>query len=113
MKREVQTITHRQWKKAIEVGNEAMASIPESHTRVREHAKSDAIWEFLQKHVKTIEIGATGRECVHWYNENLGNRKWADYVRAFQAGKILKVYASTFATDMSCGRVANLIVLYR
>jgi len=113
MMREVMTMTHKQWKKAVEAGEKAVEGIPESHNRVRAHERADAIWKYVIGNQKAMELDATGRDCVYWYNENLGNRKWADYVRAFQTGKILKVYASTFATDMSCGRVANLIVLYR
>lgn len=113
MKREVTTITHRQWKKAVEAGERAVEGIPETHNRVRAHAKSDAIWEYVTRHMRTREIDATGRECVCWCNENLGNRKWADYVKAFQLGKIEKVYKSTFSTDMSAGRVSNVVVLYR
>ena len=113
MKREVRAITHRQWRNALEAGEKAVDGIPSNHNRVREHARAEAIWDYVQKHAKTIEIDATNRDCVYYYNRNLGNRTWTDYVTDFLEGKVLKVHKSSFSTDVTTGRVSNLFVLYR
>lgn len=116
MKVKVDSITSKQWAKAQQQAEQAIASIPEAHNRQRAHVYSDTIRKAVWSMVKVRELEPIGKRAVWYHEQNIGSsRRYSDYIRAYEEviidGQSSK--GDKFTHTFVKGWTDNVIIIWR
>lgn len=107
------TISHKSYAKAVALAEQAVAEIPLSHNRVRTKTYFETMSKYIASKTREQDIDVVGRRCLWSHTENLGNRRYADYVRRVDVSTIKRVGKSSYQLACMSGWTPNVIVLYR
>lgn len=84
-KKEVYTISRRNWQKAQRVADDAIKDIPEHKNRIRAHARAAALHREIKwlAEKKVIDVERKGQKIIYMDTVNLGSKRYPDFCRDF------------------------------
>ena len=116
MKVKVRSITSKQWAKAKQQAEQAIADIPLAHNRIRAHTYSDVLRKAIYGAAKVREIEPVGKQAIWAHDYNIGSsRRYSDYVRAYDEVTIEKQSSTgnRFQHSAIRGWTDNVTIIWR
>lgn len=116
MKVKVRSITSKQWEKAKQQAEQAIADIPLAHNRIRSHTYVDTLGKAISKFAKVRELEPVGKQAIWEHEHNIGSsRRYSDYIRIYEEVTIEKQSSTGIRFQHSAirGWTDNVTIIWR
>lgn len=116
MKVKVRSITSKQWEKAKQQAEQAIADIPLAHNRVRSRTYAHTLGKAISKFAKERELEPVGKQAIWAHEHNIGSsRRFSEYIRVYDEVAIEKQSSTGIRFQHSAirGWTDNVTIIWR